>query len=596
MNVLLCLARHAGQVVSVDRLLEEVWGDVVVNSDSVYQAVATLRRTLGDEAKGSRYIVNVVRRGYRLIAPVSVWEESGTASSDGSIPVTDQSATPHARPAAARSHASIAILPFTNLTGDPAKEYLGEGIAEELINTLTRAPGWFKVAARTSAFAYKGRHIDVRQIAHALDVETVLEGSVLCAGERIRITAQLVDGHTGHHLWSRSYERKFADWFDLQSELTVSIADALIPGGSGVSVAERQPPTRNLRAFQFFLQARSLNTQPTEHNLRSALELLSRALELDPTFARAWQGMAVTRGYHFVTMDYAMPDALSDAERAAHRALALDESLAGSRAVLGFIGACRGQWIKAEAEIRESLAVLPHDPEVQLVHAVYIAQSAGHLRKAIEEAEAACRLTPLTPVYTFYVGIAKARVGQYAEALEWIRRSVADGLPETAGAVSDVLAHLAQLEQRYEEALGYTMNGLSPAWRAAGAVEAVKLFYSALVQPSANEAAVAALQRLEVGLRVEDLGQIDRKRLILWYTKLGALDFAYEAAGRALRHYALSGMVGTAWGILWIDEMRAFRRDVRFQAFVERLGLMDYWNQYGPPDHCDLRNGRLVCP
>jgi hypothetical protein len=121
------------------------------------------------------------------------------------------------------------------------------------------------------------------------------------------------------------------------------------------------------------------------------------------------------------------------------------------------------------------------------------------------------------------------------------------------------------------------------------------LFYAALAQPSANKAAVAALQRLEGGLRAEDLGQIARKRLILWYTNLGALDCAYEAADRALQHYALSGMVGTAWGILWIDEMRPFRRDVRFQALVARLGLVDYWNQYGPPDHCDLRNGRLIC-
>ncbi len=162
--------------------------------------------------------------------------------------------------------------------------------------------------------------------------------------------------------------------------------------------------------------------------------------------------------------------------------------------------------------------------------------------------------------------------------------------------MSDALAHLAQQEQRYEEALGHMMNGLSPAWRAAGGIEAVRLFYSALAHPRANKAALLALQRLEAGLRPEDLGQIDRKRLIMWYVNLGCLDLAYAAAGRALQHYALSGMVGTAWGILWIDEMRPFRKDVRFQTFVERLGLVDYWNQYGPPDHCELRDGRLVCP
>ena len=140
------------------------------------------------------------------------------------------------------------------------------------------------------------------------------------------------------------------------------------------------------------------------------------------------------------------------------------------------------------------------------------------------------------------------------------------------------------------------LNALSPAWRAAGAVEVVSLFYSALAQGSDREAAVAALRRLEVGLRAEDFGQINSKRLIMWYANLGALDFAFETADRALERFALSGMVGTAWGILWIEEMRAFRRDSRFQAFVERLGLMEYWNQYGPPDNCELRNGKLMCP
>jgi transcriptional activator of cad operon len=607
MSLLLCLARHAGQVVSVDRLLEEVWKEVVVNPDSVYQTVATLRRTLRDDAKDPQYIATVVRRGYRLIAPVSVWEGSGTASStDGSVVVTDQResaevriaegpAAPLPPPATQRSHASIAILPFANLTGDSTKEYLGDGIAEELINTLTRAPGWFKVAARTSAFAYKGRQIDVRRIAHDLDVDAVLEGSVLGANERIRITAQLVDGRTGHHLWSRSYERKFADWFDLQGGVIVSIADTLTIGGSSLSTTDRKPPTEDLQAFQFFLQSKSLNTRPTEHNLRLALELLARATERDPTFARAWGGMAVTR-YHFVTMDYPLPNALADAERDVYRALGLNASLAGLRAVLGFINVCRGHWITAEAEIRASLSQVPNDPEAHLVHSIYVAQSAGHLRQAVAEAELACRLAPLTPEYTFNVGIAKWGAGQISEAVTWIRQAIADGLPETVGPVSDCLAYLAQHDQRYEEAGGHMMNALSPGWRAAGAVEVVTMFYTALAQGSDCETVVAAMRRLEFGLRAEDFGQINSKRLIMWYTNLGALDFAFETADRALERFALSGMVGTAWGILWIEEMRAFRRDSRFQAFVEQLGLVDYWIQYGPPDNCELRNGRLICP
>jgi TolB-like protein len=592
MRLLMCLANSTGEVVSIDRLLTEVWAGVVVGSASVYEAVSQLRKILGDGDPKPTYIATVPRKGYRLIASVQHAAASDARSLDQS---TYSASSGKVQRGVLRTRTSIAILPFANLTGDSSKEYLGDGITQELINTLSRAPNWFKVAAGTSVFAYKGKHIDVRQIAHDLEVDEVLEGSLLGVDERLRITVQLVDGRTGHHLWSRSYELKLTDWIDRQGELIVSIADALTIGAYGWSANDQKPPTRDLQAFQFFLQSKSLNAHPTEHNLRFSLELLARATERDPTFARAWGGMAVTR-YNFVAMDYPLPNALTDAELAVHRALALDASLAGSRAILGFINACRGNWITAEAEFRASRLQLPRDPEVHLVHSIFVAQSAGHLRQAAEEAVSACALAPLTPAYAFYVGIAKWGAGQTSEALQWVRQAIADGMPETVGPVSDCLAHLAQREQRYQEAVGHMMNALSPAWRAAGAVEATTLFYSVLAQRSGRDRAAAALRKLEEGLRTEDFGQINSKRLIMWYTTLGSLDFAYEAADRALERFALSRTVGAAWGILWLEEMRSFRRDARFQAFVERLGLLDYWNQYGPPDNCELRNGRLLCP
>src|SRR5262249_30272703 len=144
---------------------------------------------------------------------------------------------------------SIAILPFTNLTGDPTREHLGDGIADELINTLARDPKWFKLPARGSAFAYKGRNIPIQQIARDLDVKAVLAGSVSSRGDRIRISAQLIDALTGHHLWSRTYERRFDDILGLQDEIAVSIADVLCFGGSGLSAGVLKCPTDNLEAF-----------------------------------------------------------------------------------------------------------------------------------------------------------------------------------------------------------------------------------------------------------------------------------------------------------------------------------------------------------
>ena len=267
-------------------------GGILISRAVFEQVKNRVRATF--KAAGVRHVKNipdavatyeVIDRGARLTG-------SGTAQGPAPSPAVDTE--PQSR---MLSRTSIAILPFTNLTGDPTKEYFSDGVTEELINTLTRARGLFKVPARTSALAYKGRTIDVRQIARDLDVDAVLEGSVRSVDQGIRVTAQLVDGRTGHHLWSQSFDGKFEDLFTFQDELTVAIADALTLGGSGLPTGARKLPTRDLEAFQLFLQAKSLNIQPTEHNLRTALELLGRALARDPKFARALQGLAMTRGY-----------------------------------------------------------------------------------------------------------------------------------------------------------------------------------------------------------------------------------------------------------------------------------------------------------
>ena len=226
-EVLRLLIERHGQLVTKDELLAAVWGHTVVTEDSIFQCLIDVRRAIGDESQ--QMIKTVPRRGYIFDVPVTV---SDAASRDYGVTVSGIAAPE--REAAGRSSApsppqsgprllrngllvpvdrstprsSIAVLPFTNLTGDAGKEYFGDGLAEELIHVLARVPG-LSVAARTSSFAYKGRNADVRQIARELEVGTVLEGSVRSAGERIRVTAQLIDGETGFHLWSQHYDRRF---------------------------------------------------------------------------------------------------------------------------------------------------------------------------------------------------------------------------------------------------------------------------------------------------------------------------------------------------------------------------------------------------
>ena len=186
-------------------------------------------------------------------------------------------------------HTSIAVLPFTNLSGDPARDYFSDGMSEELLNLLARIPG-LKVASRTSSFAYKGRNLDIREVGRELGVETVLEGSVRQAGEQVRITAQLIDAETGFHLWSETYDRKLEDIFSVQDEIAAAIVDKLrielAPQEQALAMRDKAP-TQNVEAYELYLQGQAAWKRRGEENLRKAIDLYQRAIGLDPGFARA---------------------------------------------------------------------------------------------------------------------------------------------------------------------------------------------------------------------------------------------------------------------------------------------------------------------
>ncbi len=182
-DTLAYLIQHRDEVVTKDELMRVVWPRVTVEENNLNQVVSALRRAFGERRGEHRFIATVPGRGYRFVAEV------------------------HGEPKVAGARiASIAVLPFVNLTGEPEKDYFGDGMAEELIHMLTRVPG-LRVPSRTSSFAYKGRGVHVRNIARDLDVSLVLEGSVRSAGERIRVTAQLVNAETGYHQWSQTFDR-----------------------------------------------------------------------------------------------------------------------------------------------------------------------------------------------------------------------------------------------------------------------------------------------------------------------------------------------------------------------------------------------------
>ena len=207
MGVLLCLAQRPGETLSKEQLFQAVWPNTIVTEDVLKRCIAELRRAFCDDARNPRVIETISKRGYRLIAPVGA---PATESAPAETAVSD----------------SIVVLPFLNMSPDPQNDYFADGITEEIIDSLAQIPT-LRVVARTSAFSFKGKHMDLRVVGEQLQARNVLEGSVRSAGNRLRITAQLVNAANGYHLWSERYDREVKDVFATQEEIARAIAERL---------------------------------------------------------------------------------------------------------------------------------------------------------------------------------------------------------------------------------------------------------------------------------------------------------------------------------------------------------------------------------
>lgn len=511
------------------------------------------------------------------------------ALSRGSHSSAADAANSSAQSVAAVSAASVAVVPFVNLTGEAAKEYFSDGMAEELINSLSQVPG-LKVPARTSSFAYKGRSVDIRQIAQDLGVATILEGSVRSAGDRIRVTAELVDARTGFHTWSKSYDRQFGDIFKLQDELAAAIVQALREH-LNVTLPEAAPraaPTQDVVAYQLYLQAGSIQNGSLE-SFRQSIALYDQAIARDPSFSRAFAGRAWVRA-SFVTFGFPVPHALEDAENDARRALALDPNQATAHSVLGITNALHGKWVEAELSFRAAIAADPTDAEILSTYAVTVLANTGRLREWRAKALEAYRLAPANALPVITLGLADVAMGQDADAKN--SADLALKLNITPQLASSIYTKIASREGHYAEAAKYGVQIMPLSGVKAGGVETVQLAYAALGAPQKHTEARNALRRLAKAMTPAGAGPFGNDVAIL-YTQLGAIDDAYAWLDQILDAKP-AGVVGDIWD-LWQPEMASFRRDARFPVFTARLGFMEYWKQYGPPDSCTLEKDKLTC-
>jgi TolB-like protein/class 3 adenylate cyclase/tetratricopeptide (TPR) repeat protein len=316
---------------------------------------------------------------------------------------------------------AVAVLPFVNMSEDPAQEYFADGISEELINALTKIPG-LRVAARTSAFAFKGRNEDIRTIGSQLNVGAVVEGSVRKAGNRVRITAQLVRVSDGFHIWSETYDRKLDDVFAIQDEIARATVSALeVQLASTERLVKR--PTPSLRAYEHYLTGRHFWNQRTEEGLRKAIRYFEDALEADPNYALAYAGLAdsymLLWNYRHETREVA----LRKAEPAAIRAVAIDESSAEAHVSLGAVRRYQWKWKEAERETRRALEL---NPGYATGHHWYSWSMAtvGRRREGLAAIQRALELDPLSPTINRDAGWHYVYAGDHEAAIHRARRAL----------------------------------------------------------------------------------------------------------------------------------------------------------------------------
>jgi len=320
---------------------------------------------------------------------------------------------------------SIAVLPFVNMSADPENEYFSDGLAEELINALTQLKG-LHVAARTSAFRFRGRETDIREIGQQLNVSTILEGSVRKAGKRLRITAQLINIADGYHLWSERYDREMEDIFAIQDEITAAIIDQLkvrLVKKEGEPLVKRY--TENLEAYSLYLKGRYYWNSLTPEGWEKSFECYQKAIEIDPTYALAYVGLSIWHQSLAFWGDVPPSQAVPKSRKFAQKAIELDDSISDAHNSLAVIYAVY-DWNRSAAD-REFKRSIELDPTNALGYANYaiILTNWKRFEEALLYARRAQKLDPLSSMINTWVSIILMYADQYEEAVEGLQQVIA---------------------------------------------------------------------------------------------------------------------------------------------------------------------------
>jgi adenylate cyclase len=337
------LVERHGTLVSKRDLMNAVWPETTVEENNLDRNISALRKALGEKDAGRQYIETVPRVGYRFVAQVSA------------APAEDVSASP----LPAHDISAIAVLPFADMSSARDQDYLCEGLADELINALTRIDG-LRVAARTASFQFRDPGANVRAIGQHLGVGTLLEGSVRKEGDRLRVTVQLIEAASGFHRWSRRFDRTLDDVFAIQDEIAESVAASL--RGNVLSRHEKQAlvrPQTGPAAYEYYLRGRQHLPRLTQPELQKSGEMFEHAIELDAGYGPAFAGLATVHATLYEWFG-AREDDLVRAERASQKALQLAPGLADSHVSRGFTLSLHGRYDEAVREFEHAIRINPN--------------------------------------------------------------------------------------------------------------------------------------------------------------------------------------------------------------------------------------------
>lgn len=466
-EALVYFVERPGQLVDKKALIEALWPHVVVEEGNLTQTIHTLRRVLGERPGEHRYIATVSGRGYRFVADVSVRPEQtqlDTVPSRRSTTTVLAGAAlllvlltvaavlawrGRSQPvveAAVPAQPSIAVLPFVDMSTEQDQEPFAEGLSEEILNLLAHSDA-LRVIARTSSFSFKNQNADIGTIAQRLVVSHVLEGSVRKSGERVRITAQLIDGSTSAHVWSETYDRDEHDIFGVQREIAAAVADALHV--TLRRVGPRRAETSSVEAYEHYLQGRHLFNRRSGADLLQAKSHFEKAVQIDPDYGRAWAALA---GVYLVARydDLELPNEMQNWREAAERAVALAPDLAEAhvRAAQYYLHA--GDPNAARMHIARATALDPEEP-LLVGRSLTRIVSEGRLEDAIELQRGVVATDPLSANNRGTLGNLLMMVGRLTEAQAELERALELG-PAAVGVTGD-MANLLILQGRADEAL-----------------------------------------------------------------------------------------------------------------------------------------------